>query len=217
MADTGTSSELGTVPSNRGQIPLGIDALVPVSAAILVVVGFNLRRFDYRVLAGYTGADYNRLVPTLDLLEEIHRALGFRLRLDHLARETLGSGKSADGLACLEWVREGRLDLVTTRLRIEMPRSPRAALATKRPYCLRMGSSRCSCARICATWSGLVTNSASIIFTGSPGTRKSMLKTASVTPKSTGTTARIRRRIHVSMARAGGRGYLRSVASPSMG
>lgn len=42
LADTGTSSELGTVPSNRGQIPLGIDALVPVSAAILVVVGFSL-------------------------------------------------------------------------------------------------------------------------------------------------------------------------------
>jgi DEAD/DEAH box helicase domain-containing protein len=77
-----------------------------------LVIGYNLRRFDYRVLAGYTGADYNRLVPTLDLLEEIHRALGFRLRLDELARETLGSGKSADGLQCLEWVRDGRLDLV---------------------------------------------------------------------------------------------------------
>ncbi len=78
------------------------------------------------------------------------------------------------------------------RLRIEVPRSPRAALPTKRPYCARMGSSRWSCARMRAIWSGLVTNSASIIFTGSPGTRNSMLKTASVTPKRTGTTARIR-------------------------
>ncbi|HET9766438.1 MAG TPA: hypothetical protein VFS60_06305, partial [Thermoanaerobaculia bacterium] len=50
--------------------------------------------------------------PTLDLLEDVHRALGFRLRLDHLARETLGNGKSADGLQSLAWVREGRLDLV---------------------------------------------------------------------------------------------------------
>jgi DEAD/DEAH box helicase domain-containing protein len=88
------------------------EALGRALRAARLVVGFNLRRFDYRVLAGYTGADYNRLVPTLDLLEEIHRALGFRLRLDHLARETLGSGKSADGLVCLQWVREGRLDLV---------------------------------------------------------------------------------------------------------
>jgi DEAD/DEAH box helicase domain-containing protein len=85
--------------------------------AARLVVGFNVRRFDYRVLSGYTGADYNLLVPTLDLLEEVHRALGFRLRLDHLARATLGSGKSADGLACLEWVREGRLDLVESYCR----------------------------------------------------------------------------------------------------
>ena len=40
---------------------------------------------------------------------------------------------------------------------------------------------------------GVVTNSASIIFTGSPGTRNSMLNTASVTPNSTGTTASARR------------------------
>ena len=79
------------------------------------------------------------------------------------------------------------------RLRIEVPRSPRSAPATKRPYCWSRGSSRWSCARICAIWSGVVTNSASMIFTGSPGTRNSMLKTASITPNSTGTTPRTRR------------------------
>ncbi|MBP8846203.1 MAG: DEAD/DEAH box helicase, partial [Thermoanaerobaculia bacterium] len=64
------------------------------------------------VLAGYTGEAYERTLPTLDLLEEIHAGLGFRLGLDHLARETLGVEKSADGLQSLAWVREGRLDLV---------------------------------------------------------------------------------------------------------
>ena len=87
-------------------------ALAAALRAARLVIGFNVRRFDYRVLAGYTGADYNRLVPTLDLLEDVHRALGFRLGLDHLARATLGNGKSADGLQSLAWVREGRLDLV---------------------------------------------------------------------------------------------------------
>jgi DEAD/DEAH box helicase domain-containing protein len=87
-------------------------ALAAALRAARLVIGFNVRRFDYRVLGGYTGADYNRLVPTLDLLEDVHRALGFRLRLDHLARETLGNGKTADGLQSLAWVREGRLDLV---------------------------------------------------------------------------------------------------------
>ena len=77
-----------------------------------LVVGFNIRRFDYSVLRGYTGEDYARTLPTLDLLDEVRARLGFRLGLDHLARETLGTSKSGDGLQCLEWVREGRLDLV---------------------------------------------------------------------------------------------------------
>jgi DEAD/DEAH box helicase domain-containing protein len=64
------------------------------------------------VLAGYTGVDYALCLPTFDLLEELHRALGVRLGLNALATATLGAGKSADGLQSLEWVRQGRLDLV---------------------------------------------------------------------------------------------------------
>jgi len=77
-----------------------------------LVVGFNIARFDYKVLSGYTGVDYRRTLSTLDLLEEIHQKLGFRLSLDHLAKATLGVSKSADGLQSLEWVKQGRLDLV---------------------------------------------------------------------------------------------------------
>jgi DEAD/DEAH box helicase domain-containing protein len=77
-----------------------------------LVIGFNIKRFDYQVLAGYTGEDYGRLVPTLDLLDEVTARLGFRVGMGHLAQETLGLGKSADGLQSLEWVKQGRLDLV---------------------------------------------------------------------------------------------------------
>ncbi len=77
-----------------------------------LVIGFNSKRFDYLVLNGYTGEDYSRTLTSLDLLEDIHRRLGFRLGLGHLCQETLGSEKTADGLQSLEWVREGRLDLV---------------------------------------------------------------------------------------------------------
>ncbi len=73
-----------------------------------LVVGFNVKRFDYRVLSGYADFDFSRL-PTLDLLDDIHRRLGFRLSLDHLARVTLGHQKSADGLQALKWWKEGRL------------------------------------------------------------------------------------------------------------
>jgi DEAD/DEAH box helicase domain-containing protein len=86
--------------------------LAATLAAARLVVGFNVNRFDYRVLAGYTGVDYRRRLPTLDLLDDLHGRLGFRLGLAHLAEETLGVGKSADGLQSLAWVREGRFDLV---------------------------------------------------------------------------------------------------------
>ncbi|MDH3746054.1 MAG: ribonuclease H-like domain-containing protein, partial [Acidobacteriota bacterium] len=76
------------------------------------VIGFNSRQFDYRVLEGYTGVEYERKWPTLDLLADIHRRLGFRLSLAHLAQATLGVDKTADGLQSLEWVRAGRLELV---------------------------------------------------------------------------------------------------------
>jgi ATP-dependent helicase YprA (DUF1998 family) len=77
-----------------------------------LVIGYNIKRFDYGVLAGYTGEDYCRTLPTLDLLEEVHHRLGFRLGMGRLAMATLGSTKSADGLQSLEWVRQGRIDLV---------------------------------------------------------------------------------------------------------
>ncbi len=77
-----------------------------------LVIGYNVKRFDYRVLTGYTGENYERLLPTLDLFEDVTRRLGFRVGMGHLALETLGLGKSADGLQSLEWVRDGRLDLV---------------------------------------------------------------------------------------------------------
>ncbi|HYN21754.1 MAG TPA: Zn-binding domain-containing protein, partial [Thermoanaerobaculia bacterium] len=89
-----------------------VQGLIESLRGASLVIGYNVRRFDYRVLSGYTGEDYNRVLPTLDLLEDVARRLGFRVGMGHLAQETLGLGKSADGLQSLQWVREGRLDLV---------------------------------------------------------------------------------------------------------
>ncbi|MEP7013472.1 MAG: DEAD/DEAH box helicase [Acidobacteriota bacterium] len=86
--------------------------LVAALRSATQVVGFNSRRFDYKVLEGYAGRGLSRELPTLDLLEEVRRVAGFRMKLDHLAQETLGAGKSADGLQSLAWVAEGRFDEV---------------------------------------------------------------------------------------------------------
>ncbi len=46
------------------------------------------------------------------MLNDIFRTLGFRLSLNSLAKATLGSTKTADGLQSVEWFRNGELDKV---------------------------------------------------------------------------------------------------------
>lgn len=74
-----------------------------------LVVGFNVRSFDYKVLSAYTPECLEK-IPTFDILEEIRSRLGFRLGLDHIAYHTLGERKTADGLQAVAWFREGRFD-----------------------------------------------------------------------------------------------------------
>jgi DEAD/DEAH box helicase domain-containing protein len=85
---------------------------VPILVKDLVefdlVVGFNIMGFDYKVLSGLSDFDFSTL-PTLDLLKKVHGKLGYRLSLDRLAQETLGTKKSADGLLALKWWKEGKL------------------------------------------------------------------------------------------------------------
>ena len=73
-----------------------------------LVIGFNIKRFDYQVLKGYSDFDFMKLA-NLDILEEVKNHLGFRLSLDHLASATLGTRKTADGLQALRWWRQGRI------------------------------------------------------------------------------------------------------------
>lgn len=83
------------------------DLIEELKAADLVV-GFNVIRFDYEVLRAYTD-DPLRKLPTVDMLDDIYRTLGFRLSLDALASATLGTTKSADGLQAIRWWRQGKL------------------------------------------------------------------------------------------------------------
>ena len=72
------------------------------------VVGYNIRGFDFEVLAPYSVFDLSQ-VPTLDLLESIEIALGKRIGLDAIAQETLGVGKTASGTDALKWWKEGKM------------------------------------------------------------------------------------------------------------
>jgi DEAD/DEAH box helicase domain-containing protein len=73
-----------------------------------LVIGFNIKRFDYQVLKGYSDFNFWNL-NTLDILEDVKNYLDFRLSLAHLASATLGENKTADGLQALRWWQEGRM------------------------------------------------------------------------------------------------------------
>ncbi len=81
-----------------------------------LIVGFNIIRFDYKVLSGLSDFDFFSL-PTLDILMKVHERLGYRLSLDHLATETLGCRKSADGLMALKWWEQGEIEKIVSYCR----------------------------------------------------------------------------------------------------
>ncbi|MBE2203261.1 MAG: ribonuclease H-like domain-containing protein [Chthoniobacterales bacterium] len=86
-----------------------VDDLIKRLQRADLVVGFNVIGFDYEVLMGYTVLALPEQLPTLDLLLDIEKACGHRIKLEDVAQGTLGIGKTAGGLEAVQWWREGRL------------------------------------------------------------------------------------------------------------
>ena len=76
-----------------------------------LVVGFNVKKFDYGVLQPYADFDLDE-ITTFDMLIDVNKKLGHRLSLNHLAENTLNAEKSADGLVSLQWFKEGKIDKI---------------------------------------------------------------------------------------------------------
>jgi DEAD/DEAH box helicase domain-containing protein len=86
-----------------------IDHLIELLKKCDLIIGFNIKRFDFHVLSGYTDYNLNTL-PTLDMLETIYQRLGYRISLDHLAEINLGVNKISNGMQALQWWKEGKID-----------------------------------------------------------------------------------------------------------
>lgn len=85
--------------------------LWPIIERADVLIGFNSDFFDIPILNRYYPGDLTR-IRSLDLLVEVQKMLGRRVRLQSLAEATLGVGKSGNGLEAVEWWQQGLVDKV---------------------------------------------------------------------------------------------------------
>ncbi|HSM72791.1 MAG TPA: ribonuclease H-like domain-containing protein [Anaerolineales bacterium] len=84
------------------------------------VIGFNIISFDYEVLKPYAPDENFRAFRSTDMLQDIFLTLGFRISLDSIAKATLGTTKTADGIQSVEWFREGQLNKVAEYCKVDV-------------------------------------------------------------------------------------------------
>ncbi len=75
------------------------------------IIGYNSISFDMPVLNNYYAGDLLHL-PQLDILAEIQKALGYRIKLDAVAQSTIGIKKSGHGLQAVQWWKEGNVEAI---------------------------------------------------------------------------------------------------------
>lgn len=85
--------------------------LWPVLERSDALVGYNSDHFDIPILNRFYPGDLSRL-KSIDLLKDVKKTLGRRLKLESLAQATLGRGKLGDGLQAMKWWKEGQVERV---------------------------------------------------------------------------------------------------------
>jgi len=71
------------------------------------IIGYNSFGFDNPAMNGiYKKGDFTKL-KHFDVLDEIRRSFGHRVKLDSVAKETLGQGKIAGGAEAVMWWTKG--------------------------------------------------------------------------------------------------------------
>lgn len=83
--------------------------LFPLLERADVVIGFNIDQFDMQTLVPYYTGDVST-IPTLDLMMRIKDSVGHRIGLDAVAKETLGTGKTGDGLDAIKYYQTKQFD-----------------------------------------------------------------------------------------------------------
>ena len=85
-----------------------VDALLQELQRADRVIGYNVIDFDFEVLGAYSVFDLSQ-VPVLDLMRDVEKVVGVRIGLDAISEQTIGCGKTADGMEALKWWKDGLL------------------------------------------------------------------------------------------------------------
>lgn len=93
----------------RGFFEDDLPDLWPLLETADVVIGFNIDGFDMPSMVNYYPGDISQ-IPTLDIMGRIKDSVGHRIGLDAVAHETLGIGKTGDGLDAIKYYQTGQLD-----------------------------------------------------------------------------------------------------------
>jgi uncharacterized protein YprB with RNaseH-like and TPR domain len=88
-----------------------LSKLWPIIENTEMFVTFNGEHFDVPLLNKYYSGDLLK-IKDLDLLKEMHKAVGRRMKLDQIAEGTLGTHKSGHGLDAIKWWREGEIEKI---------------------------------------------------------------------------------------------------------
>ena len=74
-------------------------------------ITFNGDHFDIPLLDKYYSGDLFK-IKSVDLLKEMQKSAGRRMKLDQIAEGTLGVNKSGDGMDAVRWWKEGEIEKV---------------------------------------------------------------------------------------------------------
>ena len=92
----------------QGFFEKDLTKLWPIFETADVVIGFNNINFDNEVLRGYYSGNPDQW-NNLDLMVRFKESTGHRIALDSIAKESVGAGKSGNGLDAIRYFRENRL------------------------------------------------------------------------------------------------------------
>ena len=85
--------------------------LWPIIEKADMLIGYNSNHFDIPLLNKYYQGDLTQ-IKSLDILKEIQKVLGKRIRLDQVAEAILGEKKSGHGLQAVTWWKQGEIEKI---------------------------------------------------------------------------------------------------------